>query len=124
MCTAAVEQFNCRLYSQQRSALPCVQLDKATADASEFKAGLDKASADAAEFKAGFDKFSADAAEFKAGFDKAAADAAEFRAEAELRKNLADTALAKMNRMAEDMSQVNSTVAYLLLMQVWLLPHL
>jgi uncharacterized phage infection (PIP) family protein YhgE len=99
---------------------PCLQLDKVTADASEFKAGfdkaaadaaefkagLDKASADAAEYKAGYDKVAADAAEFKAGFDKVAADAAEFKAEAERRKTMADTALAQMNRMAEDMSQV------------------
>jgi hypothetical protein len=35
---------------------------------------LDKAAADAAEYKAGFDKFAADAAELKAGFDKAVAD--------------------------------------------------
>lgn len=80
--------------------------DKAAADAAEFKAGLDKVAADAAEYKAGYDKVSADAAEFKAGFDKAATDAAEYKAEAERRKNMADTALAQMNRMAEDMSQV------------------
>jgi hypothetical protein len=35
---------------------------------------LDKAAADAAEYKAGYDKVSADAAELKAGFDKAVAD--------------------------------------------------
>jgi uncharacterized phage infection (PIP) family protein YhgE len=81
-------------------------LDKASADAAEFKAGYDKVSADAAEYKAGYDKVAADAAEFKAGFDKVAADAAEYKAEAERRKTMADTALAQMNRMAEDMSQV------------------
>jgi hypothetical protein len=35
---------------------------------------LDKAAADAADYKAGYDKVSADAAELKAGFDKAVAD--------------------------------------------------
>ena len=72
----------------------CLQLDKAAADATEFKAGCDKYAADAAEYKAGYDKLlvdnaeqegqlskaAADAAEYKAGFDKAAADAAEFKA--------------------------------------------
>lgn len=51
-----------------------LQLDKATADAAEFKAGLDKAAVDAVEMKAGYDKATADAAEFKAGFDKMTAD--------------------------------------------------
>jgi hypothetical protein len=35
---------------------------------------LDKAAADAAEYKAGFDKYAADAAELKAGYDKLTAD--------------------------------------------------
>jgi hypothetical protein len=52
----------------------CLQLDKAAADAAEFKAGFDKYAADAAEYKAGYDKVSADAAELKAGYDKAVAD--------------------------------------------------
>ena len=70
------------------------QLDKATADAAEFKSGydkltadvveqqfhLDKATADAAEFKAGYDKLAVDTVEQKAQLDKAAADAAEFKA--------------------------------------------
>ena len=72
-------------YSLQHS-----QLDKATADASEFKAGFDKAAADAAEFKAGFDKVTVDAAEFKAGFDKVTADAVEQKAQ--LDKASADAA--------------------------------
>jgi hypothetical protein len=56
--------------------MPCclLQLDKAAADAAEYKAGFDKYAADAAEYKAGYDKVSADAAELKAGFDKAVAD--------------------------------------------------
>jgi hypothetical protein len=54
--------------------LPFLQLDKAAADAAEFKAGFDKYAADAAEYKAGYDKVSADAAELKAGYDKAVAD--------------------------------------------------
>ena len=57
------------------------QLDKATADAAEFKAGYDKAAVDAAEFKAGFDKAAADAAEFKAGYDKLTVDTVEQQAQ-------------------------------------------
>jgi outer membrane murein-binding lipoprotein Lpp len=60
--------------------LPFLQLDKATADAAEFKAGYDKYAADAAEYKAGIDKLSADNAEQQAQLDKAEADAAEFKA--------------------------------------------
>jgi erythromycin esterase-like protein len=74
--------------------LPLLQLDKAAADAAEYKAGFDKYAADAAEYKAGYDKLSADnaeqaaqldkaaadAMEYKAGYDKFAADAAEFKA--------------------------------------------
>ena len=43
-----------------------VQLDKAAADAIEYKAGYDKATADAAEFKAGYDKLLVDGAEQRA----------------------------------------------------------
>jgi hypothetical protein len=60
--------------------LPFLQLDKAAADAAEFKAGYDKYAADAAEYKAGIDKLSADNAEQQAQLDKAEADAAEFKA--------------------------------------------
>jgi hypothetical protein len=42
---------------------------------------LDKATADAAEFKAGFDKYAADAAEYKAGYDKLLVDTTEQRAQ-------------------------------------------
>jgi hypothetical protein len=56
------------------------QLDKAAADAAEYKAGFDKYAADAAELKAGYDKLSADNAEQQAQLDKAEADAAEFKA--------------------------------------------
>jgi hypothetical protein len=69
--------------------LHCLQLDKAAADAAEYKAGFDKYAADAAEYKAGYDKYAADAAEYKAGFDKYAADAAEYKAGYD--KLLADT---------------------------------
>jgi hypothetical protein len=62
--------------------VPASQLDKATADAAELKAGFDKATYDAVEMKAGFDKATADAAEFKAGFDKAVYDNAEQQAQA------------------------------------------
>jgi chorismate mutase len=60
--------------------LPFLQLDKAAADAAEFKAGFDKYAADAAEYKAGVDKLSADNAEQQAQLDKAEADAAEYKA--------------------------------------------
>ena len=43
-----------------------MQLNKATVDAAEYKAGFDKAAADAAEFKAGYDKLAVDAVESKA----------------------------------------------------------
>lgn len=42
---------------------------------------LDKAAADATEFKAGFDKYAADAAEYKAGYDKLLVDNAEQQAQ-------------------------------------------
>jgi hypothetical protein len=58
-----------------------LQLDKAAADAAEYKAGYDKYAADAAEFKAGYDKVSADAAEFKAGYDKLLVDTTEQKAQ-------------------------------------------
>jgi hypothetical protein len=45
-----------RSHGITRAASLAPQLDKATADAAEFKAGFDKMTADAAEFKAGFDK--------------------------------------------------------------------
>jgi hypothetical protein len=44
----------------------CHQLEKATADAAELKAGYDKYSADAAEFKAGYDKLLVDMTEQQA----------------------------------------------------------
>jgi hypothetical protein len=76
------------LTTQKHCVLCCLcsllQLDKATADAAEYKAGYDKVSADAAEFKAGYDKVSADAAELKAGFDKAVADTMEHKAQVQL----------------------------------------
>jgi hypothetical protein len=46
--------------------LVCSQLDKAAADACQFKAGYDKVTADAAEFKAGYDKLLVDSVEHKA----------------------------------------------------------
>ena len=58
-----------------------MQLDKATADAAEFKAGFDKLTADGVEHQAQLDKATADAAEFKAGFDKVTADAVEQKAQ-------------------------------------------
>jgi hypothetical protein len=58
-----------------------LQLDKAAADAVEFKTGFDKYAADAAEYKAGYDKVSADAAEFKAGYDKLLVDSTEQKAQ-------------------------------------------
>jgi hypothetical protein len=58
-----------------------LQLDKATADAAEFKAGYDKLTVDTVEQQAQLDKATADAAEFKAGFDKALVDAVEQKAE-------------------------------------------
>jgi hypothetical protein len=57
-----------------------LQLDKAAADAAEYKAGYDKVTADAVEFKAGYDKLLVDSAEQQAQLDKAAADASEFKA--------------------------------------------
>jgi hypothetical protein len=62
------------------SIVPTLQLDKAAADAAEYKAGYDKLMVDTSEQKAQLDKAAADASEYKAGFDKAAADAAEYKA--------------------------------------------
>ena len=87
------------------------QLDKATADAAEFKAGYDKLTVDAVEQKAVFDKLTADAAEYKAGFDKALLDNVEQKAQ--LDKATADAAEFKagydkaavdMTRLAADMT--------------------
>jgi hypothetical protein len=96
-----------------------VQLEKASADAAEFKAGYDKFAADAAEYKAGYDKLlvdnaeqeaqlskaSADAAEYKAGYDKYAADAAEYKAGYD--KLLVDTSEqeAQLNKAAADAAE-------------------
>jgi hypothetical protein len=46
--------------------LPLLQLDKAAADAAEYKAGFDKYAADAAEYKAGYDKLLVDTTEQRA----------------------------------------------------------
>jgi hypothetical protein len=64
-----------------RPSTCAAQLNKAAADAAEFKAGFDKAVYDNAEMKSGYDKFAADAAEYKAGFDKAVYDNAEQKAQ-------------------------------------------
>jgi hypothetical protein len=66
------------------------QLDKAAADAAEFKAGFDKLTADTVEQRAQLDKVAADAAEYKAGYDKALMDAVE--QQAQLDKATADAA--------------------------------
>lgn len=62
--------------------LACLQLDKATADAAEFKAGFDKLLVDTAEQQAVIDKATVDAVEMKAGFDKLLVDTSEQKAQA------------------------------------------
>lgn len=58
-----------------------MQLDKAAADAIEYKAGYDKLLVDNAEQQAAMDKATADAVEMKAGFDKLMVDSAEQKAQ-------------------------------------------
>jgi hypothetical protein len=58
-----------------------MQLDKAAADAAEYKAGFDKLLVDTSEQKAELDKAAADATEYKAGYDKLLVDTGEQRAQ-------------------------------------------
>jgi hypothetical protein len=58
-----------------------MQLDKAAADAVQYKAGFDKLLVDTQEQKAQLDKAAADATEYKAGYDKLMVDTAEHKAQ-------------------------------------------
>jgi ribosomal protein S26 len=65
--------------------LPCIlQLDKAAADAAEFKAGFDKLAIDNLEQQAQLDKAAADAVENKAVYDKLVVDSTEQKAQYDL----------------------------------------
>jgi len=57
------------------------QLDKAAADAAEFKAGYDKLQVDSCEQQAQLAKAAADTAEYKAGYDKLVVDTVEQKAQ-------------------------------------------